>query len=244
MKILVGVNTLTTLDTEVVGSLCNFWYRLGKMHPDKEFIMYHPRRTSIDRMRNNAAIIALDKECDYLMFIDDDIIMDRDVLDCLLKPDKDITAALTFIRGYPFNPMSFKYVTKYNVKMLEFLTDEDLTSSDGYISCDAVGFACVLIKCSLLKQIREPYFMTGSMHTEDIYFCCKAKEEVPDCSIYTCTLKPTLHLLDKQPIGVNTRAALKTYYEALGYNEDNNPDRALEYVQKCITLAEEPVNAT
>ena len=234
-KIIVGVNTLTSIDTEVYGSHSNFWYYNGKIHPDWTFYKFHPRRLTIDRMRNLAAEIALDNECDYLMFIDDDIIIEKDVLDSLLQLDKDIVAALSFIRGYPFNPMIFKErKNSEGIQCLDFYEDYEKDAIDGAVECDAVGFSCALIRCELLKKLTKPYFVTGMYNTEDIYFCMKAKREVPEVSTFCDLKKPTLHLLDKQPVHVENVEALRKYYESIGYGKDKfDGDRALEYLEKC-----------
>ena len=223
LKIFVGVNTLTSIDTEVYGSHSNFWYYNGKTYPDFQFIKFHPRRLSIDHMRNKSAELALAHECDYLMFVDDDVIIEKDTLTTLLSADKDVVMGLTYIRGYPFNPMLFKSVlNKKGVQILDHYHDFANNVVDGLVECAAVGFSCVLIKCDLLKKVRPPYFITGTHHTEDIYFCVKAKREVDGVSIFTDVRCPTQHLLDKQAVGPKTVEALRGYYEALGFKKEDH----------------------
>jgi hypothetical protein len=65
---------------------------------------------SIDNARNTAADLAMKMECDYLMFIDDDVLIPKNTLDLLLKADKDIAAGLVIIRGVPFNVMAFRWL--------------------------------------------------------------------------------------------------------------------------------------
>lgn len=238
MKVLVGVNVLTSVDSEIYGSHSNFWYRIGKQFPNDTFIKYHPRRLSIDNMRNTAANFALQNECDYLMFIDDDVDIPPNALKILLAADKDIVMGLTYIRGYPFHPMLFKIgFNKSGIQGLIHYDDfeTDVNPLTGLVECVAVGFSCVLIKCELLKKMHEPYFMTGPFHTEDIYFCVKAKAEFPDTSIFTSVKCPTAHYLDKQAVSPENVVALRAYYEAIGCKpEENSGDRGLEYIEKCV----------
>ena len=76
MKILVGVNTLTSVDQLVYLSHCQFWTRTVKQYPNDEFMFFAPHRMSIDNMRNASVKVALQHNCDYLLFIDDDVIVE------------------------------------------------------------------------------------------------------------------------------------------------------------------------
>lgn len=45
------------------------------------------------------------------------------------------------------------------------------------VECDAVGFGGVLIKTSILRSMKPPYFFSTTGSGEDIYFCMKARQE-------------------------------------------------------------------
>lgn len=174
--IVIGVNTLTSVDQAVYSNHCQFWYRLGKEFPDYRFILIHPRRMSIDSMRNMAAKVAVDANADYLMFVDDDVILPLDTMKRLLACDADIAAGWTIIRGYPFENMFFQYGDEARLSLMK--PKNPVAAEDGLFHVDAVGFSCVLIKVSLLKKVPVPYFVTGPFHTEDVYFCIKAEHEL------------------------------------------------------------------
>lgn len=233
MKFLIGINVLTSIDAQVYGNHAAWFYHLGRLSKEKnwEFILYTPWRTSIDRMRNQAASLALQNECDYLMFVDDDMILQIDTLESLVDADKDIVMAHTYIRGYPYNPMAFKgYGDLYDQYELKPYIDlEEHTDEKGLVSVDAVGFATVLIKCSLLKRLTTPYFVTTSNATEDVYFCLKAKHEYPEVTIAVDTRCPTGHLLDKEFVHKNTVKALRNFYEELNPPQKPKIDRGTEY---------------
>jgi hypothetical protein len=175
MKILVGVNTLTSLDHAVYSNHCQFWYRLGKEFPQHQFILNHPKRMSIDHMRNFSAKLALEHGADYLMFIDDDVIIPLDTLKLLLDCKADIAAGWTIIRGYPYDNMFFRYTDDLHTSLGKPKTATLEKNAEGLWDVDAVGFSCVLISCELLKKVQAPYFVTGPFHTEDVYFCLKAE---------------------------------------------------------------------
>lgn len=109
MKILVLVNTLQSVQSFIYSNHVEFFVWTAKNRPDIEFRFFTPHRMSIDNARNTAADLAMKMECDYLMFIDDDVMIPRNTLDLLLKADKDIVAGLVIIRGMPFNVMAFRW---------------------------------------------------------------------------------------------------------------------------------------
>jgi hypothetical protein len=227
MKTLVCVNVLDNVDAQVYGSHCQEWFRVGRTTQDN-FLLFHPNRLSIDTARNQAARIALQQECDYLYFIDDDMILHPNTYNMLKESDGDIVAALTYIRSYPFNVMAFKD-EKFGV--LEYFNNyKDYLNSDGTFYAEAVGFACCLIKCSLLKQIRSPYFVTGSGSTEDVYFCLKAKETLGDkVSILVNTKCPTKHRMMPEFVGEDNVDDMLKHYAIPSRREDRGKD----YLERC-----------
>lgn len=237
---MIGINTLTTIDQPVYANHLQFFFRLGR-HFDESttFAINTPRRMSIDRMRNMTAKLAVESEFDYLMFIDDDVIVPIDCLKKMLAADKDIVAGHTIIRGWPYNSMIFKHPLKDGIvdrTGLEFLNEwksEDL-EADGLLNVDAVGFSCVLIKVSLLKKLAPPYFVTGSHNTEDIYFCMKARQFYPETSIFVDPTIITTHCLGTEYISPENKEFYKEYYKKT-YNDqeplkDNSGDRGQEYL--------------
>jgi hypothetical protein len=189
---------------------------------------------SIDNMRNAAAKVALELECDYLMFIDDDMLLHPDTFESLLKADKDIVMALTFIRGGGFPPMFFKKLPKSGGYDLTYYTDwEEHVDENGLVEAQAIGFATVLLKTSILKQLEPPYFLTVSGSTEDVYFCCKAKAEIGEhVSIFVDTKVPTGHILDPEVAHVSTVKKLREYHKK--DKPSTEIDRGKEYLEKCF----------
>lgn len=212
MKIMVGVNTLTQMDQLAYTNHCQFWYHLGKDFPNDTFCFSNPRRASIDRMRNQTVKVALENDFDYVLFIDDDVLIPPDTLRRLLDCKADIAAGWTIIRGYPYNNMFFKFdvdgkdVIYYN----DFVLNEQ-----GLINCDAVGFSCVLLNCKLLKKVPPPYFVTGMFNTEDVYFCIKAKKYVPEVTIVVDPNVKTAHILGSEVIEPANREAYKLFFETM-----------------------------
>lgn len=217
MKILIGCNTLTSIAQPIHASMMQFWFRLGRNFPEHQFVSFTPRRLSIDNMRNNAAKAALESECDYLMFVDDDVLIDPintfpSLLNACEKHGAQIAMAETYIRGFPFEPMFFKSI---NHNLIPFRDFKQHIDKNGLVECDAIGFSCVLIDCDLIRKVLPPYFVTGPLQTEDVYFCMKAKAQLGNdkVKIVVDTKVPTGHMLDPEPVHHQNRQFLIEYYE-------------------------------
>ncbi len=180
LKVFICTNILSVIDAAAYVTHQNFFYRLGKTFPRAIFYFMTPPRMSIDQARNWAAKMALEQECDYILFLDDDMLIHPDTLKYLINADLDICMAHTYIRGYPFDVMAFKKTKKGLEKFNDY---QKYVNKKGIFMCDAVGFAVCLIKVDLLKMMEEPYFVTGINHTEDIFFCLAAKEQLDGVTI-------------------------------------------------------------
>lgn len=217
MKILIAVNTLETINQPIYSNHAQFYFRLGRDYPH-HFALFHPRRMTIDRMRNEAAKAALGNEMDYLMFIDDDVLIPHDALAKLLVAQKNIIAGWTIIRGYPFQNMFFKWIDDAKTQLSHYPHDEidklDLNLNP-LLPVAAVGFSCVLINCDFLRKINPPYFVTGPRNTEDVYFCLKAQQQFPNTSIFVHLDVKTAHLLGSEAVDPLNRQFHKTYYESV-----------------------------
>lgn len=212
-KILVGVNTLTAVSQPIYSNHCQFWYRLGRSYPQFDFMLNNPRRMSIDNMRNMTAKVALENDVDYILFIDDDVLVPIDTLGRLLACDADIAAGWTLIRGYPYKNMFFKYTDDTKQALTNW--QDPVRNEKGLYEVDAVGFSCCLIKVEHMKKVPQPYFVTGPYNTEDIYYCVKALREVPGTKIVVDPAVLTSHILGLEAIDPVTRDAYKRYFETL-----------------------------
>lgn len=203
IKVTVLVNTLQNVSSFVYSNHIHFFTQATRDYGDKiQFIFVTPPRMSIDSARNMAAKIAIQNEADYLMFLDDDVLIPPGTLKILIDADKDVVAGLVIIRGLPYHVMAFKWLE--DGKNLTFFNDIPLKNGKDHakhcereheivegeinlervnhkcledlVPCGAVGFSCCLIKVSCFKNLSTPYFITGTHSTEDVYFCLKLKE--------------------------------------------------------------------
>lgn len=231
-KTLLAVNTLTSVGSQAYASHLNLAFRMAKT-PD-DFLLFNGWRMSIDRFRNEAAKIALQQECDYLMFLDDDVLVPSDTYSRLKARDLDIVTPVVYIRGYPFRPMFFKAIQVGEALALDHYNEwKEAEIKDGLLEVAAVGFSCCLIKCELLKKVPPAWFVTGTNHTEDVYFCMKARQ----CGTPTIGVDTTLlagHMLDPEFVAEQTVEHLRAFYEAMDpkLKDRGRGDHAADYLSK------------
>jgi len=164
------------------GFLINFINRLLELHMNGrnyEVRLYMQEGTVIDAARNKLVDQALDEGCDYIMFIDADMILPENAIDNLINMNLDIVSGLYFTKGRPYLPVAR-------------IKDEDKDISHRYLEdfeigkvmkVAGTGFGCILIKAEVFKSIKYPYFkfewkeINGKQVqlAEDLYFCDKAK---------------------------------------------------------------------
>ena len=226
-RVLLAVNTLTAVGSQPYASHLNLSFRIQQSGDD--FVLFNGYRNSIDRFRNRAGQIALEGEFDYLMFLDDDILVAPDTYEKLKArmesegPDGyivDVVTPVVFIRSYPFKPMFFKGVDLRGQTGLEIYDDYESKCKEGdLLPVAAIGFSCCLLRVELLKNIQPAWFVTGSLHTEDVYFCIKAKQtyalKKENVGIYVDTALDSGHMMDSEFVSKGTVKALRNYYEEL-----------------------------
>lgn len=234
IRIVVGINSLTSSQYPAYSNHLQVFYRLGRCYPDIDFCLVNPCRMSIDRMRNMAAEIAMDIEAKYLLFLDDDVIVPApfDFLTKLMALDADITAGDVIIRGYPFDHMLFRHPGGKKERGLKTLAR--LPKQRGPYPVDAVGFSLALIKVELLKKMSLPFFITGLRNTEDVYFCLKAREEHPETTIMADTSIMCGHILWPEIMDSLNKKNYKKYYElqfGKGQQDEEAENRGEKYLR-------------
>lgn len=227
VKLLMATN-LYQIDPIVYSSHLDMFYKLGKRHEDFELMFYAPWRVPIDKARNEAALLAVATNCDYLFFYDDDMWFPdgNTPIDLVQKmidnPKIHILQALAFIRGYPYKPMVFKFLDKGSNRSKRLLTYDDYENDidkDGLVEVDAVGCCATAINVEAFRALNQPYFLTGDGHTEDIYFCIKAKTNLKDFGIYLDTNIKIGHLLDRFVLNDENRKILREMHEKYNVNQ-------------------------
>jgi len=111
---------------------------------------------SIAHNRNQIVEQALIHGCTHIMFIDDDVICNPDIIFKLLEHNKDVVTGLQLKRNFPHTPLIFK----------DFLIDKNLFShyklnelnGQRLVPIKAAGLGAVLINTEVFKRLEAPWF--------------------------------------------------------------------------------------
>lgn len=112
---------------------------------------------------------AIEHECDYILFIDDDMSVPMQTLMLLLARQKPVIAANCARKELPPRPTAKGFDGNY------VYTKE---SSEGVERVFSVGTGIMLIHTDVFKEIEEPWFCEDPVAGvgEDIWFCKKVRE--------------------------------------------------------------------
>lgn len=246
LKIVVGTNALSEIQYPAYTNHCQFWFRLGRSYPNVDFVFSNPARMSIDRMRNMTAKVAIELNADYILFLDDDVIVPpnfglKQLLDC----DAEVAAGRVCVRGYPFNYMAFER----RAADPEGLYIMNELPKSGILEVGAVGFSFALLKVAPLRRMQDPYFVTGINCTEDIYYCDKLYKMDNSYKVKINCDCECGHILWPEVLFESNRDAYIDYFKKINpvgvaqLEPKKSVDRGIEYLKE-VELAMEKSNET
>lgn len=190
-KILIAVPTFETIYPDTYKSI----YEIDK--GDNEVLFEFVRGYDIATARNRIAQKSLDLECDYVLMVDNDVVVPKDVLTLMLENPVDVCLGVYAHRG-PDNI----YRGKVCVCRLKDDRGQDYFNyplESAYSASEIIKFAqrgekkkrihgggmgCAFINTFVFKAIDYPWYdwvnygdANRGMLSEDLYFCerCKAK---------------------------------------------------------------------
>lgn len=138
--------------------------------------------------RERCIDLALQYQCDYILFWDADMIFTADVFLKLLKHELPVVSALAFTARPPITPVIYKFTPQPDGS---FQSDPVLDyKRDALQKVDAVGFGVVLMQASVFRKVPKPWFSSPGVG-EDIQFAAFCKRAGVD--IYVDTSAKTVH---------------------------------------------------
>lgn len=130
----------------------------------------------IDKSRCALVESAKNKKCDYVFFIDTDVLIPENALKNLIEMGKDIATGIYFTKALPHRPVLRKYEDD------TFFHWEDQILPHQKFKVGGAGMGCCLIKMSVFEKIQFPWFKFNwaewrgivGQGAEDLDFCKKA----------------------------------------------------------------------
>ncbi|MCW3657549.1 glycosyltransferase [Burkholderia cenocepacia] len=126
--------------------------------------------------RNTLVDQAAQLDCEWLLFLDSDLVFPRDTVARLIAHDKDIVGATYCKRVPPYEVLG------------RTLTGERLEAASGLVEVAGLPTGCLLVRRSVFDALCRPYFRTPAhedgdvdgmpahIEGEDYYFCRVARE--------------------------------------------------------------------
>jgi hypothetical protein len=167
-----------------LGGLQERW-RYEKRNPRYEFSWFTASRMLTQMAREKLMSVAIEAGMDYIVMYDDDMLLPPDMILRLIEdmeahPVIDILAPLAFMRAAPHYAVMYSVKEGYDpIRKLDYYINHWVIDypKDKLVECDAVGFGAVVIKMSMVKKMKPPYFMSTTATGEDIFFCVNAKKQ-------------------------------------------------------------------
>lgn len=163
MRIGIGLPIFQSLPPTTDTDYMRMMYSFGRRYQEHDFFLLTRRKSEQFRARNAIVETALRFGMDYLLFLDDDHVINwqntqesspYDFLKKLLAHKKDIVGALYYHRTGDYKPVLMK---EFEQGKYRFLTDAEVTGKLQQV--DVQGGGCMLIDMKIFDRIKPPYFV-------------------------------------------------------------------------------------
>lgn len=171
MKVLIAVPCMDQVPAQFAQCLAT----LGKV--DNTIVAFQIG-SLVYTSRNDLVQIAIKRGCDYIFWLDSDMMFPPDVLVRMFEDLKhgDIVSGLYFRRVAPFTPVIYD---RLDIDDTGCHYTEPKDIPDGIFEVAGCGFGCVLMPTDIMLDVLEKY---GSPFTpingigEDLSFCWRARQ--------------------------------------------------------------------
>ena len=205
MKVLIAVPTYENIYPDTFKSI----YDLDVSGHDACF--EYVRGYDVATARNRSAQKALDLGADFLLFIDNDVVVPHDALKNLYEDAKDVCLGFYAHRGadnvYHGNTNICRLYDEKGEKYFHYPLESEYTGAEMRemreagefkVRIHGGGMGCALIRTDVFRQLKYPWYdwvhyKTGKMLGEDLFFCESCRKN--GIKIFTDTRVNCGHML-------------------------------------------------
>lgn len=207
MKILIAVPTFENIYPDTFRSI------YGLDGGEHEMLFDFVRGYDCATARNNIAQMSMNEGADYVLMVDNDVVLPEDALLNMLDDAKDVclgyyahrdadniyrgrtsVCKLSKPNGKPY--FNYPLESEYTAKELETMRNDGVFK----VKIHGGGMGCALIKTEVFKTIDYPWYdwvnyndKNRGMLSEDLYFCEQCKKK--NITIYTDSRVGCGHML-------------------------------------------------
>ena len=172
MKILIAVPCMDLVPAQFASSLATL-RKVG------DCVVAFQMGSLIYNSRNDLAKKAIASECDYILWLDSDMVFDPDTLEKLIadRESGDIISGLYFRRVQPFSPVAFSQLQITEQGGCIWKNQETIPGE--IFPVEGCGFGCVLMPVSAVADIIAKFgnaFAPICGVGEDLSFCWRARQ--------------------------------------------------------------------
>lgn len=179
MKILIAVPTYENITPDTFKSI------YGLDPGDHDLIFDFIRGYDVGTARNHIAQAAINNEADFVLMVDNDVVLPEDALLNLLEHDEDVCLGYyahrdtdNIYRGRTcickLGPFNYPLESEYTAQELKELREDDIYK----IQIHGGGMGCALIRTDVFNRIPYPWYDwvnyaddNRGMLSEDLFFC-------------------------------------------------------------------------
>lgn len=176
MKVLIGMPNTGKIPYQTVMSLFQLTRKM------EHAILGLLESSSIHDARNTMALDAIANGCDYLLFIDSDMVFEPDAFEKLMAMDADIATGVYYGRAGEHKPIVYKKLTPRSEptegNVIGAVAENFTEIPEGTFEVAGCGMGMCLIKAEVLKKLCDMYqhspFDPMDGFGEDLSFCVRA----------------------------------------------------------------------
>lgn len=175
-RILIGIPCYGNVVPEVLEDYMRFMFHCGRRLPHYDFFLGIRTKSEQFRARNLIVEEAQRVNADWLLMLDDDMVVNPhvtggptasyDLIEKLIAHDKDIVGALYYQRTGACLPVA---MTKVGERGYRFLRDDELTGKLQRV--DVAGGGCLLVRMSVFDRLPHPFFAPEHEYGTDVQLC-------------------------------------------------------------------------
>lgn len=177
MKVVIGVPAFAGILPEGQQNFMRLVFRLGR-DTDYDIVPAIVTKSEQFRARNRIVTTAREANADYLLMLDDDMLVPPDLVQRLIAHDKDVVGALYYQRGGDFHPVVMKMhedeIGSFSCRFLD--RSDPVIMHPGLYPVDIIGGGCMLFKMHVFDKLIEPYFTWEHNIGTDLQICRRMLE--------------------------------------------------------------------
>ena len=181
IKVMIGEPSQGHVDVIAHDNRKDMFFEMARLERESKFRFFSGTtgRMMVTFARDTLADEAMKQGCDWVLFIDDDMIVPKKMFTALARhmDHADIIVPLCFQRVHPYKPVIYKTTLHDNDGKPYFDNHHYLDyPPNSVFEVGTAGFGVALVKMEVFRKMPTPWFFSNTSVGEDIYFCIRAKQ--------------------------------------------------------------------